>query len=114
MQSSIQSKVRIRLLLFVLAFINFAYFFHTEPGWNINSRLALSYAIVDYGTVRIDNYHEKTAFETGDKAFFRGHYYSDKIIGTSFLGSFPYGVLSLVAGSHVAERFPDLARSSRA
>lgn len=110
MQSRAKSKVSIECLLFLLAFVNYAYFFHREPGWNINSRLSLTYALVDYGTVRIDNYHEHPAFYTGDKAFFNGHYYCDKIIGTSLLGTIPYGMLRIALGRNIAERFPDLAR----
>ncbi|MCD6384175.1 glycosyltransferase family 39 protein, partial [Candidatus Sumerlaeota bacterium] len=38
------------------------------------------------------------------------HYYCDKIIGTSLLGTIPYGMLRLILGRHTAERFPELAR----
>ncbi len=40
-------------------------------------------AIVEQRTLSIDSYH----VNTGDKAFFNGHYYSDKAPGTAFLAS---------------------------
>ena len=40
-------------------------------------------AIVEQRTLSIDRYHANT----GDKAFFNGHYYSDKAPGTAFLAS---------------------------
>jgi len=39
-------------------------------------------AVVDRGVLNIDAYHTNTI----DKAFFNGHYYSDKAIGTSLFG----------------------------
>ncbi len=57
-------------------------FFRQEPAWNEFSRYDLVRALVEDGTTRIDPYHENT----GDKAFFEGHYYSDKAPGASILG----------------------------
>ena len=49
---------------------------HLDTGTNdsIISRAALTAAIVEHGTVRIDAYHDGL----GDKALVNGHYYSDK------------------------------------
>ena len=59
----------------VLVF-SYAYFYQGE-GYNQNSRFDLTRAIVEKHTLRIDAYHENT----GDKAFWEGHFYSDKAPG---------------------------------
>src|SRR4051794_746326 len=56
-------------------------FFRQAPGWNENSRYDLVVALVDHHTTRIDPYISNT----GDRAFYHGHYYSDKAPGSSFL-----------------------------
>lgn len=72
------------LFLCTLVFLALVYQPHT--GWNVNTRLALVFAIIDHGTFRIDDYHATPQLETGDKALFEGHYYSDKVFGVSLLG----------------------------
>lgn len=62
--------------LFLLLFLSYAYFYQAG-GWNQNSRFALVRAITNDWSLRIDPYHGNT----GDKAFFEGHYYSDKAPG---------------------------------
>jgi hypothetical protein len=57
----------------------------------------LTYALVDRGTVTLDGLDR----QTGDKALFRGHYYSDKLPGYSLLATGPYAVARL------ALRLPD-------
>lgn len=75
-----------------LIFITAGYFQNNRPGWNVNSQFDLALAIAERGTFAIDAYHDRTdqadkvSLETGDKAFFRGHYYSDKSPVTAFLG----------------------------
>jgi len=69
------------LIFLLLAFI-FAYFYH-DPWWNGNSRLGLTYALVQEGRLEIDSFHDQGAIPTGDKAFYNGHYYTDKAIGAS-------------------------------
>jgi hypothetical protein len=49
-------------------------------GWNENSRLDLTRAIVDEQRFEIDSYFNNT----GDRAYYNGHYYSDKAPGMSF------------------------------
>ena len=56
-------------------------YFYPGGGWNQNSRLDLTRAIVEERTFRIDSFHDNT----GDKAYFEGHYYSDKAPGLSLL-----------------------------
>lgn len=72
---------RIRALLIAsVCFASFAYFYQ-GGGWNQNSRLDLVRAIVEQGTLRIDDFHQNTQ----DKAFVNGHYYSDKAPGLALL-----------------------------
>jgi hypothetical protein len=69
---------RITILGVVLG-CSYAYFYQAG-GWNQNSRFDLVRAVVEQGTLRIDAYHENT----GDKARFGGHFYTDKAPGASF------------------------------
>lgn len=70
----------------VLVFLTAAYFHNTNPGWNVSSQFDLTLAIVEHGTLSIDNYHDQPYTETQDKAYFNGHFYSDKSPVTPFLG----------------------------
>jgi hypothetical protein len=67
------------VLLAALVFFSSIYFYE-GGGWNQNSRFDLLRAIVEHHTLRIDEYHENT----GDKAHFQGHYYSEKAPGLVF------------------------------
>jgi hypothetical protein len=62
--------------LAALLFLTYGYFF-AAPSWNENSRFALTRSIVERGRLDIDPYQH----ETGDKAFARGHHFSDKAPG---------------------------------
>ncbi|HET9681179.1 MAG TPA: hypothetical protein VFP19_04000 [Candidatus Limnocylindrales bacterium] len=76
---TVQAKREILLGLVLL----FAYgFFRQVPAWNEYSRYDLVRAIVDDGTTRIDRF----ADNTGDKARYGDHWYSDKAPGTALLG----------------------------
>lgn len=68
-----------RRALFALLFLSYAYFYQAG-GWNQNSRFALVRAVTNDWSLRIDPYQGNT----GDKAFFEGHYYSDKAPGLAF------------------------------
>ena len=68
------------ILLGLVTFLSFQYFYE-GGGWNQNSRFDLLRAIVERHTLQIDDYHQNT----GDKAHFAGHYYSDKAPGLVFL-----------------------------
>jgi len=74
---------RAALWLALAVFIPALLVYHPLTGWNVNTRLALVFAVVDQGTFIIDDYH--LAYETGDKAFYEGHFYSDKIIGLGLM-----------------------------
>ena len=65
--------------LFALLLLSYVYFYQAG-GWNQNSRFALVRAITNDWSLRIDPYERNT----GDKAFFEGHYYSDKAPGLAF------------------------------
>lgn len=64
-------------------FLSYAYFYQ-GGGWNSNSRFDLVRAIVERHTLSIDAYQANT----GDKAVYQGHYYSDKAPG-QMLASLP-------------------------
>jgi hypothetical protein len=70
---------------------SYAFFWHARD-WNTASRLMLTYAIVDRGTVSIDGLEQ----QTDDKAWYHGQYYSDKLPGFSLLGTLPYSIASWV------------------
>jgi 4-amino-4-deoxy-L-arabinose transferase-like glycosyltransferase len=71
--------------VFVILLGSYAFFWHSRD-WNTASRLMLTYAMVDRGTVSIDGLEK----QTGDKAEFEGRFYSDKLPGYSFLACLPY------------------------
>jgi hypothetical protein len=71
----------------LLFFFTYAYFIQ-RPSWNPNSRFDLVRALVERGRVDIDPYHHNT----GDKAFARGHHFSDKAPGAAFFAVIPYAV----------------------
>lgn len=85
---------RCPIYLFLVLLACYAYFFPRWADWNQNSRLDLVLAIVDQGTLCIDDYYHNT----GDYALFEGHHYSDKAPGTSFLGVPAYWVFKKVVG----------------
>jgi hypothetical protein len=74
------------IILAALALLVYAYFLPRWAAWNENSRLDLILSFVDDHTLTIDRY----VGNTGDYAFYRGHYYSDKAPGMFFLGVLPY------------------------
>ena len=61
---------------------SYAFFWHSRD-WNTASRLILTYAMVDRGTVCLDGLDR----QTGDIASFQGHYYCDKLPGFSLLAA---------------------------
>ena len=87
-------------LLSLAAFLSFIYFYE-GGGWNQNSRFDLLRAIVERHTLQIDAYHENT----GDKAHFQGHYYSEKAPGLVFL-AVPFAMAAR-AGLRVAGVDPE-------
>jgi MFS family permease len=77
------------IVLSFLLLVCYAYFFPRWADWNQNSRLDMVMAAVDHGTLAIDEYYQNT----GDYAYYNGHYYSDKAPGAAFLGIPVYAVL---------------------
>lgn len=77
------------LLVFILLALVYSYFYH-DPGWNGNSRLDLTFAFVQEGRLTIDSFHTQEDTYTRDKAFFDGHYYTSKAIGSSLVAAFFY------------------------
>ncbi len=71
--------------VFIILMGSYAFFWHSRD-WNTASRLMLTYAMVDRGTVKITGLHQQTE----DKAWFRGDYYSDKLPGYPLLAAVPY------------------------
>lgn len=82
-------------VLFLLLLASYAYFWQAR-GWNNGTRLALTYSLVDRGTLRIDGLEEQTR----DRAFIGGHFYCDKPPGQSFLGAVFYRILSPFLEAH--------------
>jgi hypothetical protein len=69
-------------------------FFRQVPAWNEYSRYDLVRALVEDNSTRIDRF----AQNTGDKALYDGHYYSDKAPGTALIGVPVYRLLTLSFG----------------
>ena len=66
--------------IFLCFFIIYAYFVHWV-GWGENARFDLTRAVVEEGRLEIDSFFRNT----GDRAFYMGHYYEDKPPGHPFL-----------------------------
>ena len=77
--------------VFAILLGSYAYFWQARD-WNVASRLMLTYAMVDRGTLSIDGLDDQTR----DIAFYRGHYYSDKTPGFSLLAVAPYSLSKLI------------------
>jgi hypothetical protein len=66
------------LLIALTLLISYVYFYQ-GTGWNQNSHFYLGKVLIEQHTVTIDRYQNLT----GDKAYYEGHYYSDKAPGLS-------------------------------
>ncbi len=77
--------------VFAILLVSYAYFWQSRD-WNSASRLMLTYALGDRGTIQLDG----LARQTGDRSYFRGHSYSDKGPGYSLLALPPYLVVKQV------------------
>jgi hypothetical protein len=94
--------------VFLTLLVVYGYFFPRWAEWNQNSRFDLVLAVVDKGTLKIDDYRQNT----GDYAAFENHYYSDKAPGTSFLGIPVYAVFKIVVAPIVNNFLPRLASNA--
>lgn len=73
---------KIEIILFFLFLIPSVYFLRV--GYlNAQTRLCLTYSIVDRGKFDINPYHNWAGF---DKSYYKGNYYTDKAPGASILG----------------------------
>jgi hypothetical protein len=82
----------------------YAYFYYLGGSWNVKSRYSQVLALAENHTLVIDEF----AAEHGDQAYYRGHYYSDKLLGPSLVAVPVYlavrPVVSLIAGSPARTR----------
>ena len=85
-------QLRAALVLAIALLFSYAYYYQAG-GWNQNSRFALVRAILERHTLQIDAYQ----LHTGDRAIWRGHYYSDKAPGTSLLALAPVQAARVVS-----------------
>jgi hypothetical protein len=79
--------------VFVILLGSYSYFWQSRD-WNSASRLMLTYAMVDRGTVAISGLED----HTHDRAFLRGRYFSDKLPGFSLLAAVPYALAKPALG----------------
>ncbi len=105
-----QQSFRAWLWAGLLVFLTCGYFQNPYPGWNVNSQWALTLAIVEQGTLSIDDWHDYPPTETGDKAYVGGRFYSDKSPVTPLLGVPPYAFWRLLALHGPLELDLDAAR----
>lgn len=92
--------------VFLILLVCYGYFTPKWADWGANSRADLVYAIGDLGTLSIDAYHENT----GDKAFYNGHYYTDKSLGPSLVALPFYMVFKAVAAIPPIQSFINSGR----
>lgn len=78
----------------------YGYFIPSIVSWNTESHLYPAFSMIDRQSVNIDPYHGGL----GDRAYWRGHYYSDKAPGMAFLA------VPVYAGLRLA--FPQLKSST--
>jgi len=88
----LRAHAKVTSTLALVLFASYAYFV-PSPGWNQNSRFALTRALVEHGSTIIDESHETT----GDKSFRDVHFYSDKAPGASLLAAIPYAAFHLLS-----------------
>jgi len=89
------------MMVAAAVFLPMAILYHPATGWNVNTRLALLFAVADRGTFSIDGYHEDPPMETEDKAFFDGKHYSDKIFGVTLLALPAYWLGQRITGERI-------------
>lgn len=91
---------QIEICLFLALLVCYIYVFPRWADPNQNSRLDLVVAVIDQGTLRIDDYVDNTV----DYAKFEGHYYSDKAPGVAFAGIPIYATLRAILSLPVMDR----------
>ena len=83
-------KPRADFIIGLVLFLTSCYsFFWQDRDWNSASRLMLTYAIVDRGTIYLDGleiHAGNPSRKIGDLAVYNGHYLTEKAPGQSLLG----------------------------
>jgi hypothetical protein len=87
-----RTERRIGIVLLLLCLAAYGYFIPRGPSHNADSRLALTYSLVERGLLSIDDY----AAVTLDRALRAGHYYTDKAPGVSLALAPLYAMLRLL------------------
>ena len=82
----------------VLVLLSYSWMFKAITVPNERTRIYLSVAIVDHGTVSIDRPVRRFG-KTADMAKYDGHLFTDKAPGTGFLGAVVYGFVRLFSTS---------------
>ena len=90
------------MLVFLLLLVCYGYFVPRSgrSDWAASARADLAMAIADRGVLWIDDYHANT----GDKAFYQGHYYPVGSIGPSLLALPAYLLIRPLLGLPAVER----------
>ena len=96
-------KPRADIIIGLFLFLTSCYsFFWQDRDWNSASRLMLTYAIVDRGTIYLDGleiHAGNPSRKIGDLAVYNGHYLTEKAPGQSLLGVPVYSIWKWVTGS---------------
>jgi hypothetical protein len=82
-------------LIFLTLFMTYAYFWQARC-WNSATRLMLTYALADRGTLSIDGLENQTR----DRAYVAGRYYCDKPPGQSLFALPWYGAVKVLGVRH--------------
>ncbi len=101
-----QSDRSVALVLVLLSWIVYAWFFQ-GGGFNQNVNLDLTRAIVERGTLTVDAYRANT----GDLSLYRGHFYSNKAPGLSFLAVPAYFAVDRALGAAGLDRGDPFVRT---
>jgi hypothetical protein len=105
-----RGEKRTAILIFLILLSCYAYFFPRWADWNQNTRLDLTFSIVEEHSFSIDTYHTNT----GDKLLFEGNYYCDKAPGLSFAAVPLYAAIRPVLDSSAMAPLLDRVSASSA
>ncbi len=83
---------RVWILLLSLSVFFLGAWIHPNDNWNQHSRLTVLHALYADQSFAIDRFQR----HTGDKAFYEGHYYSDKAPGGILLGMPAFAIGGLI------------------
>jgi hypothetical protein len=92
---------RIGFAFFWFLVVCYGFFVASDANWNTESHLYPAFSAIDHRTLRIDAYHQRL----GDKALWKGHYYSDKAPGLSLLAIPVYGSLRFAMPSQQGKAY---------